>query len=164
MKQNLVYKSKFENTDIISEVQGYTLTDLGFEYLYTQYFRLSGRLKRLYCKIQCKPMEHLMKIQKIGKTCPTYLSCLLSSVRIKSDFARTLSGICFMCYLEVILQVMSQRWIGCGNWQSCLLAVVFVWTCCIIQARRGGGEGVFWCVCAACFWKWGTGSWIFPAK
>ena len=43
-----------------------------------------------------------------------------------------------MCYPEVILQTVSWRWILCWNWQTCLQAVVLVWTCYITWALGGG--------------------------
>ena len=46
------------------------LNGFGVSYFYTQYFKLS-ELEKMFCKIQRKPVENLMKIQKNRQTFPT---------------------------------------------------------------------------------------------
>ena len=71
-------ESEFENTIILSGVQGCTLTDLEFSYFYTQYFKISElEMTDTYGKI--------MKL-KIGKYFLTPAPINLSSMKTSESW------------------------------------------------------------------------------
>ena len=68
----LVRKFEFKNTIVLSGVLSYTSRGLEFSYFYTQYFKLSeiekAYLQHSMYRPNNKPMENLMKIQKLAKS------------------------------------------------------------------------------------------------
>ena len=63
-KKKIVFESEFESTFILSRVQSCTPMDLEFSNFHTHNISSFQNLKRGICKIHCKPMQSVMKIQK----------------------------------------------------------------------------------------------------